>query len=81
MDQVEKGLAVRVQVLVVPVLKVALPVDLQAGDRVEAKVNVARDPKEVRVAVLVDQKVGLVAEALEVPADQVAQAHLILSEC
>lgn len=74
----EKGLAGRVQVPVVaePVLKAVLPVDLQAG--AEDKANVARGPKVVRVAVLVDQKVGLVAEG---PADQVDPAHLILSGC
>ena len=80
---VEKGLVGRVQVPVVvePVHKAGRLVDLQAGDRVEVKVNVARAPKEVRVAVRVDQKVGRVAEVLEGPADQVDPAHLILRGC
>lgn len=80
--RVEKDLAARVQVPVVAELdlKAGLPVDLQVGDRGEAKVSVARGLKVVRVAVLVDLKVYPVV-VREVPADQVARAVLILSEC
>ena len=78
MDQVvvrvEKDLAGQVQV------PIAVETDLKAGG--EAKASAAREvPKVARVAVLVDQKVDLVAEAREGPADQVAPAVLILSEC
>ena len=84
--RVEKDLAGQVQVPAVAELdlKAGLRVDLQVGDRGEAKVNVARVLKVVRVAVQADLKVDPVVVVREVPAGlvgQVAPAVLILSEC